>query len=202
MSRERRLGLLALTLLAVAAARLGRAVFLLDLPITDDEYAVDFGGRILASGQLMAHLAVPRESVPGLFLYFRNGAVGSFDWIGGQAVAAMAEMSRLGPFLWALVAAIPVPALAVLMGRRLGAAWGLAAAFLFLCSPMAALLSMTTHAQLASRAFFALALLTLSSADEEGRFLAWTATGSFLGSRFSAGRWRRRSSPRRSPCGR
>ena len=183
-ARERRLGLLALTLLAVAAARLGRAVFLLDLPITDDEYAVDFGGRILASGQLMAHLTVPRESVPGLFLYFRNGAVGSFDWIGGQAVAAMAEMSHLGPFLWALVAAIPVPALAVLIGRRLGAAWGLAAAFLFLCSPMASLLSMTTHAHLASRAFFALALLTLSSADEEGGFLAWTATGSFLGLAF------------------
>lgn len=180
-ARERRLGLLALTLMAVAAARLGRAVFLLDLPITDDEYAVDFGGRILASGQLMAHLAVPRESVPGLFLYFRDGAVGSFDWIGGQLVAALAELSHLGPLLWALVAAIPVPALAVLMGRRLGAAWGLAAAFLFFCSPMAALLSMTTHAHLASRAFFALALLAFSSADEKGSVSAWTATGAFLG---------------------
>ena len=183
-ARERQLGLLALTLLAVAAARIGRALFLLDLPITDDEYAVDFGGRILASGRLMTHLAVPRESVPDLFLYFRDGAVGSFDWIGGQAVAAMAEVSRLGPFLWALVAAIPVPAVAVLMGRRLGAAWGLAAAFLFICSPMADLLSMTTHAHLASRALFALALLALSAADEEGRIWLWTATGACLGLAF------------------
>ena len=82
--RERRLGLLGLTLLAIVGARLGRAIFLLDLPVTDDEYAVDFGGRILASGHVMARLALPNESIPALFLYFRDGAVGSFDWIGGD----------------------------------------------------------------------------------------------------------------------
>src|SRR6185436_11120570 len=85
--RERRLGVLALTLVALAVYRIGRAVFLLDLPMTDDEYAVDFGGRIMASGHLMTRYPLPREALPSLFLFFRDGAVGSFDWPGGQAVA-------------------------------------------------------------------------------------------------------------------
>jgi hypothetical protein len=182
--RQRRLGILGLTLLAIAGARLGRAIFLLDLPVTDDEYAVDFGGRILASGHVMARLAVPGESIPSLFLYFKDGAVGSFDWIGGQAVAAIGELTRLGSLVWALLAATPVAVLAVLMRRRLGAPWGFAAALLFLCSPMAALLSMTTHAHLASRAFLALALLAFSTADSEGRFSKWTLTGCLLGLTF------------------
>src|SRR5258708_3231557 len=42
-ARERRLGVLALTLLAFAIARLGRELFLFRLPITDDAYAVEFG---------------------------------------------------------------------------------------------------------------------------------------------------------------
>ncbi len=183
-ARDRRLGILALTLVAVASARLGRALFLLDFPVTDDEYAVDFGGRILASGHVMAHLPLPRESIPALFLYFRNGAVGSFDWIGGQAIAAIAYLTRLGAWLWAILAATPVAALAFLMARRLGATWGLAAVFLFLCSPMVALLSMTTHVHLASRAFLALALLTLSTAERDAAVSKWTLTGCFFGLAF------------------
>ena len=150
--RERGLGVVALALFAVAVARLGHLFFLLDFPITDDEYAVDFGGRILASGHVMARLPLPRGVLPDLFLYFRNGAVGSFDWVGGQAVAAFGHLTGLGSLVWALVAAVPVPVLAILMGRRLGPPWGLAAAALFLTSPMALLFSMTTHSQLASRA--------------------------------------------------
>ena len=182
--RERRLGVLALTLLAFAVARLGREFFLLGLPITDDEYAVEFGGRILASGHLMAHLAVPHETIPALFLYARDGAIGSFDWIGGQAVAAIAVLTRLGSLVWTLLAVAPVAALAVLMGRRLGAPWGFAAAVLFICSPMAGLLSMTTHAHLASRAFLALALLAFFSAARHGAFRAWALTGFWIGLSF------------------
>ncbi len=94
-ARERTLAIVALTCAALAAARIGRAVFLLDLPITDDEYAVQFGGRVLASGHLMAPLPLLREAIPDLFLYFRNGAVGSFDWPGGVAISAIAEATRL-----------------------------------------------------------------------------------------------------------
>jgi len=179
--RERAMGILALTVFAVASASLGRYFFLLDFPVTDDEYAVDFGGRILASGHVMAHLPLPRESLPDLFLYYRDGAVGSFDWVGGQAVAALGHLTGLGSLVWALVAAAPVPALARLMERRLGPAWGFAAAALFLASPMASVFSMTTHAQLASRALVALVLLAFSTADREGGLRFWTLTGGLLG---------------------
>jgi hypothetical protein len=179
--RERAMGVLALTIFAVASARLGHHFFLLDFPVTDDEYAVDFGGRILASGHVMARLALPPESLPDLFLYSRNGAVGSFDWIGGQAVAALGHLTGAGSLVWALVAAAPVPVLASLMGRRLGPPWGFAAAALFLASPMASVFSMTTHAQLASRALLALVLLAFSNADREGGLRLWTLTGGLLG---------------------
>lgn len=183
-SRHRALGVLVLTVLAVAIARTGRSLFLLDFPITDDEYAVEFGGRILASGHAMTHLAIPREALPDLFLYFRDGAVGSFDWVGGQAVSALGQLSGLGSLVWTMLAAVPVPVLAILMGRRLGPQWGLAAAVLFLCSPMAVLLSMTTHAHLASRAFFALTLFAYWRADNQGGFGRWALAGCFLGLAF------------------
>ena len=182
--RERRLGVLALTLVALAVYRIGRAVFLLDLPVTDDEYAVDFGGRIMASGHLMTRYPLPREALPSLFLFFRDGAVGSFDWPGGQAVAALAEITRLGPLLWAALAAAPIAALGALVGRRLGPAWGLVTALLFVCSPMATLLSLTTHAQIASRALFAAALLAFSAADLDGGVRKWTVTGALIGLTF------------------
>jgi hypothetical protein len=182
--RERALGVVALTVFAVAVARLGRYFLLLDFPITDDEYAVDFGGRVLASGHVMAHLALPREALPDLFFYFRNGGVGSFDWVGGQAVAALGHLTGLGSLVWALVAAVPVPALAILIGRRLGPAWGLAAVALFLSSPMALLFSTTTHAQLASRALVALALLAFWTADRDGGLRRWALTGGLLGLAF------------------
>jgi hypothetical protein len=182
--REHALGVLALTLCAVAVARLGHLFVLLDFPVTDDEYAVDFGGRILASGHVMTRLALPREALPDLFLYFRDGAVGSFDWVGGQAVAALGHLTGLGSLVWALVAAVPVPVLAILMGRRLGPPWGLAATALFLSSPMALVLSMTTHSQLASRALLAIALLAFSSADREGGLRRWAVTGGLLGLAF------------------
>ena len=181
---ERRIALLAVTALALVVARVGRSLFLLDLPISDDELAVDFGGRILASGHVMARLELPPETLPSLFLLSRNGGVGSFDWPGGQIVAAAAAITRLGPLLWAAVAVVPVVAVAVAVGRRLGPAWGFVSALIFLCSPMAALLSMTTHSQLASRAFFALALMTLSAADASGRSRDWFATGALVGATF------------------
>jgi hypothetical protein len=182
--RRRRIGLLCLVLVLLAAARIGRRVFLLDLPVTDDELAVDFGGRILATGHVMTRLALPVESIPGLFLYVRDGAVGSFDWLGGQLVAAIADLTRLGPLVWAALAVTPIAAVAALVSRRMGAVWGLVAALIFGCSPMAALLSMTTHAQLASRAFFSLALLTFSSADLDGGLRQWVVTGFLIGLTF------------------
>jgi hypothetical protein len=183
-ARERAVGIAVLAVLAVAVARVARRVFLLDFPITDDELAVEFGGRVLASGHFMTALSIPRQAMPDLFLHFRNGYVGSFDWVGGQVISAIGEVTHLGPLVWALIAAVPVPALAVLLGRRMGPVWGFAAAVLFLCSPMATLLSMTTHAHLGSRAFLSLALLALWSADRRGGLRRWALTSGLLGLAF------------------
>jgi Dolichyl-phosphate-mannose-protein mannosyltransferase len=179
-----RTALVAVTLVAFAAARLGRAVFLFDLPITDDEYAVAFGGRILATGHLMTRLPLLREALPDLFLYWRDGAVGSFDWPGGQAVAAIATLTRLDPWIWTLLAVVPIPALALIAARRLSRPWGMVAVALYLASPMASLLSLTAHSQLASRACLALALLAFDGADRAGGLRRWLGMGVALGLAF------------------
>ena len=142
-TREHRLAIVTPTCVAFAIARIGRTLFLLDLPITDDEYVVEFGGRVPASGHLMVRLPLLREPIPDLFLLFRNGAVGSFDWPGGVAIAALAEVTHLHSLGWTAVAVAPVPILIVLTTERLGRAWGHAAAAIFQCSPMATLMSMT-----------------------------------------------------------
>jgi hypothetical protein len=179
--RERFVAVLSLFLVAVAVARLGRFTFLYDFPFTDDEYAVQYGGRIMASGHAMAPLVLPKAALPSLFLYFKDGYVSSGDWPGGQAVWAIGELTRLGPLVWAVLAALPVGALAILMGSRIAVAWGLVAALVFLFSPMALMLSMTSHAHLASRGMLALALTGYWFAEQRGGMRLWTLTGCALG---------------------
>jgi hypothetical protein len=179
--RELVLGFLALLAIAVAIARLGRFTFLYDFPFTDDEYAAQYGGHIMASGHAKALLVVPRSAISGLGLYFRGSYASTGDWPGGQAIWAVGELTRLGPLVWALLAAIPVGALAVLMRRRLDAGWGLVAALVFLCSPMALMLSMTSHAFLGSRAMLALGLSAYWFAQQRASLTLWTLTGLALG---------------------
>jgi hypothetical protein len=181
---KRRISLLALMIVAFMAVRVARFTFLLDMPITDDELAVEFGGRVLASGHVMARLPLPAETIPSLFLIFRDGAVGSFDWPGGQVIAAAATLTHLGALLWSALAVVPVVAVTMIVTRRLSATWGFVAALMFLCSPMAALMSMTTHAQLASRAFFSLALVAFSQAEESGDWRNWLFSGALIGATF------------------
>lgn len=182
--RELALGLAALVVSAVAIARLGHFVLLYDFPMTDDEYAAQYGGQIMASGHAKALLSLPRAAIPGLGLYFKDGYVSTADWPGAQAVWAIGELTHLGPLVWALLAAVPVGALAVLVRRRLGSAWGLVAAVLFLCSPMALMLSMTSHAHLGSRAMLALAITSYWIAEEHDDLRAWTLSGLALGLAF------------------
>ena len=179
--RELVLGLLALFLLSVAVARVGRFTFLHDFPFTDDEYAAQYGGHIMASGRAKALLAVPELALPSHGLYLKDNYVATGDWPGGQAVWAIGELTRLGPLVWALLAAIPVATLAVLMRRRLDAGWGAVAAGVFLCSPMALMLSMTSHAHLASRAMLAVALAGYWFAEQRRSLPLWTLTGLALG---------------------
>jgi len=173
-----------LFLLTVALARIGRSLVLYDFPITDDEYATQFGGYIFATGRAAARLILPPDAIPTLGLFYSNGFVSRADWPGAQAVWALGELSRLGPFVWAALAAIPVWALAALMRHRLGASWGLAAAIIFLCSPMALMLSFTSHAHLGSRAMLAVALTTYWFADRRGSLRLWLLTGLAFGLAF------------------
>jgi hypothetical protein len=179
--RDLGLGALSLFLVAVAIARVGRALFLYDLPFTDDEYATQFGGYIFATGRAATRLLLPHNAIPTLGLYYRDGFVSRADWPGAQAVWAFGELSHLGQFAWAVLAAIPVGALALLVRRRLDAGWGLAAGVIFLCSPMALMLSMTSHAHLGSRAMLAVGLTAYWLAEQRGSFRLWMLTGLALG---------------------
>jgi hypothetical protein len=182
--RDLRLGGFALFLLTIALARVGRFLVLYDFPFTDDEYATQFGGYIFATGRAAARLIVPPNAIPTLGLFYNDGFVSRADWPGAQAVWAFGELSRLGPFVWAVLAAIPVGALAVLMRHRLSASWGLAAAVMFLCSPMALMLSFTSHAHLGSRAMLAVALAAYWFAEQRGSLRLWALTGLAFGLAF------------------
>ena len=179
--RQTVVGLVAIFLLAVAVARIGRIAVLYDLPFTDDEYAVEFGGRILATGHVTAPRSLPEAAIPTLGLFLKDGHISRADWPGAQAVWAIAELTRLGPLVWALLAALPILALGILMARRLGAGWGFVAGIVFLCSPMALMLSLTTHAHLASRAMLALAIAGYWFAAQRGTVWGWALTGLALG---------------------
>jgi hypothetical protein len=175
------LGLVAIFMLAVTVARIGRIAVLYDLPFTDDEYAVDFGGRILATGHVTAPRSLPEAAIPTLGLFLKDGHISRADWPGGQVVSAIAELTRLGPLVWSTLAAVPILAVGILMARRLGAGWGFVAGIVFLCSPMALMLSLTTHAHLASRAMLALAIAGYWFAAQRGTLWGWALTGLAFG---------------------
>jgi hypothetical protein len=183
-SRELRLGTLALFLLTVAVSRVGHFLVMYDFPFTDDEYATQFGGYVFATGHAAARRLLPVNAIPSLGLFYHDGMISRADWPGAQAAWAVGEVTGLGPFVWALLAAIPVVAVAILMRRRLDAGWGLAAAVIFLCSPMALMLSMTSHAHLGSRAMLALSLLAYWQATRRGTLALWAATGLTFGIAF------------------
>jgi len=178
------LGLVLLFVLFAVGARAGHHVVLHDLPLTDDEYAVEFGGRILATGHVTAPLSLPEAAIPTLGLFVRAGRIARADWPGGQAVAAIAEVTGLGAWTWALLAAVPVVALGALLARRLGTPWGLVGALTFAGSPMALMLSFTSHAHLASRAMLALAVTGYWLATQRGGLGAWSLTGLAFGLAF------------------
>src|SRR6185503_1706838 len=183
-SRELILGALVLFLIALAVARLGRSLVLYDFPISDDEYATQFGGYLFATGRTATPLTLPENAIASLGFYLKDGFISRADWPGAQAIWALGELTRLGPFVWAILAAIPVAALAVLMRDRLDPAWGLAAAVIFVGSPMALMLSMTSHAHLGSRAMLAVALAGYWLAEHRRSFRLWTLTGFAFGLAF------------------
>lgn len=176
-SRERALGLAAVFICAAALARIGRWLFLQDFPVTDDEYAAMFGGQVLSLGKLAVPMLQPIDALPTRFLYLRDGMLTSFDWPGIQIAWAIAEWTRTGTWIFSVIAAIPVVALGILVGRRLSTAWGMVATGILLFSPMFFGMSMTSHAHLLSRAMIALALLFHVLAEGQGRSRWWFLVG-------------------------
>lgn len=173
VSRASRVDLVCGLALAYAAfvtlARLGNDFILSGFPITDDEYANQFGGRILAAGHVMLPMQGVLQVIPKLFLFSHDNQIGSMDWIGPQAAWAVAEKSGLGNFLFAFFAAAPVPCVAYVCARRLGASFGLAGLAVIAASPMFLLLSITTHTHVLSRAFLALGMVAYAVIDGPAR---------------------------------
>ena len=143
-----------LTALAVA----GRSVFLLDLPITDDENVVVFGARMLLNGELSVPILQPEGTFTEAFTYRYAGRVSALAYPGAQWFRAASIATGFGSLMYALVAA--GGGLAVAAGARVvaGRRDAIVAACWWLCSPMAFTLAMTTHEQLVSRSFLAVAI--------------------------------------------
>ncbi len=170
--------------LLAALARILHSLVMLDFPFTDDEYATQFGGQVLALGKLGVPAPQPYEAFSKLFLYFKDGLITSFDWPGVLAAWAIAEFTGTGPWIFALAAAVPAFCLAVILGRRLSPGYGLIAGALTLFSPMAFTLSTTTHAHLLSRATISMTLLLYFLAEEKQSWWLWALTGLAAGVSF------------------
>ncbi len=161
------LGMVALLL---AWATWGRANLLLGLPITDDENGVLFGARMLLEGDLSVPLPEPAEAFPLLFTYLREGRISSMDYPGGIFFLAASLASGLGPLAYGLLAALSGLAMAWAGGLLWGRRGAVAAAGIWILSPMVQTLSLTQHPHLLSRSFVALAYaayLRLVSGEEE-----------------------------------
>lgn len=175
--RTRTAVVLIIFLFAAGAARLSHRVILSDYPITDDEYATQFGGQVLALGKASVPAPEPWEAFSTLFLTVQDGKVTSFDWPGVQVAWAISEITHSGPWIYALAAAAAALCLTLLMGLRLSMGYGIAAFVFFFFSPMAFGLSATTHAHLLSRALLALTLFLFVRAEKRRSWGAWYLVG-------------------------
>ena len=183
-SRGQLLTMAAFFLVVVASARIGRAIFLLDYPITDDEYAARFGGQILAMGKATVPAFEPLAALPTRFLFLHDGKLSAFDWPGVQLAWALSELTRSGPWVFALSAGVTALCVAMAVGRRLGRGWAAIASVLALLSPMMLTLSFTSHAHLLSRGLLAVAIWAYVLGGQREERVWWISTGLALGAAF------------------
>ena len=160
---------IAFALFLVVWSLAGHYLVLLDRPLTDDENAVTFGAKILASGHVAVPIPQPAGAFTELFTFQRDGMVSAFDFPGTLMFAALAILTKLGPALYALAAAAGGVATAYAAGRWFGPRGRVIAAALWVASPMIASLSITSHAHVASRAFVALAIAFVARLDTDTR---------------------------------
>ncbi len=186
--RWRLLGLLLFAVLLMTSW-LGRRHLLLDMPVTADEYGVLFGGRMVAAGHLRVPIPEPREALSLYFVYERDGFASSFDFPGGIFFSAVSLLTGTGALAYSLAAALSGLAVVSAAGHLAGRRGSLAAAAFWLLSPMVLSLSYTTHAQLLSRSFGALAIACYCRLAHRGerRLTAFAATSTGFGLGLAAG---------------
>jgi hypothetical protein len=163
--RDWRWASLAYFALLFALSMIGRRFVLLDMPFTDDENGVVFGARMLAEG----HWSVPRLEPAGafndLFTYQRGDLVSAMDFPGQLLFGAAALATGLGGALYSAVSAAGGIAVAFATGRWLGPRARVLAALIWIASPMALSLSITSHGHVTARAFVAIALAFAARVD-------------------------------------
>ena len=185
--REWKLAAVCYVGLLTTLAVIGRCVFLLDQPITDDESIVLFGARMLVAGDMSVPILEPEGAFTEAFTYRRGGRVSSLAYPGAQLFRAATLVTGLGSLLYALAAAGAGLAVAA-SGRQLaGRAGAVVAACWWLCSPMAFTLAMTTHEHVVSRLFLTVTIwlyLRLindaATGTREGAMLALAGGMAFL----------------------
>lgn len=168
-------------LVGVAIYRLGHLAFLADLPFTDDEWGARFGGQVWASGKLLAELPLG-DVVPNVYLFESAGGLfTSMDWPGLLSTWAVAEFTGAGPWVFAFWAAVPLVAVPLAAGRRWGGDAAVVAAIIAFISPMALMLSFTTHVHVVSRGALAIGLCAYVFGRSGERRLPWIIAGFALG---------------------
>jgi 4-amino-4-deoxy-L-arabinose transferase-like glycosyltransferase len=142
--------------LLAALAVVGRAVFLLGLPIADDERFAVFGARMILNGDWSVPILQPEGAFSQALTRQHAGMVSALEYPGSLLFRALSLATGLDALLYALLAASAGVAVAATAGRLWGRSGALVAAGLWLFSPMALTLSMTTHSHLVSRSFLAI----------------------------------------------
>jgi hypothetical protein len=184
-ARELKLALVFLVVSFAGVAAVGRDIVLRDTSVVDDEEAIRFGGQVLATGHVFIDDTAGRlRNTFELFLTWDGTSVASMDYLGPVFAHAVAEVTKLGSFLFALLAGLTLLGIALVANQRLGRKGALVAAVLLACSPMFVLLSLTQHGQLVSRTLIALSYPLFSLALTRGRFNVGLALGFTLGCAF------------------
>jgi hypothetical protein len=169
----------ALIYMALASA-INRLVFL-GYPFTDDEWAIRFGGQVLATGRFMAPMPDAIRALPKPFLYARDGYYTSFDWPGSVLTWAVAELTGLNSFVYALVAGLTAVVAAVVVYKLLGRTWAALTITWIVLSPMLLITSGTTHPQSVSRLFVGATVLGYVLALQHPRRWNFALTGAAFG---------------------
>jgi hypothetical protein len=145
----------------------GHQVVLCGRFLTDDENAVAFGARMLAAGHLSVPVLQPPRAFNELYTYQRNGMVSAMDFPGLILFAAAGLATGLGSLVYALASAASGVGVAYAAKRWLGPRGCVLAAVIWIVSPMTLSLSCTSHGQVSSRLFIALALVFASRLDTD-----------------------------------